>query len=377
MKKVFMFVNVDWFFFSHRMPIAKKAQENNVQMRVYTEFTFKEKHPDIKNFSLFQSPLSRSTKNYGLFLIEFIKLYLLIRKNRPDLIHAVTIKPIIFLGIVSRLTGIPFIGAVTGLGPVFNRKTIFSRIRLMLVMNIYRFIFRSKSSVIICQNRHDKEILDNYRVASESEKLIIPGSGVNLEKFKPGGFKKQIPIVLMASRILKEKGVYEFCSAAKSFHKEDNKKVKFMLAGPIDSSSPSSISSKALKSLCHDSGVDYLGDIKDLNLLLAKVSIFVLPSYYSEGLPKVLLEAAASGCPIVTTDHPGCRDAIVNNKTGILVEIRNPKVLQSAISNLLAEPNKLTSMGKASRNLAEELFDEKKVIEAHYALYEKYANKPS
>ena len=158
-----MFVNVDWFFFSHRMPIAKKAQENNVQMRVYTEFTFKEKHPDIKNFSLFQSPLSRSTKNYGLFLIEFIKLYLLIRKNRPDLIHAVTIKPIIFLGIVSRLTGIPFIGAVTGLGPVFNRKTIFSRIRLMLVMNIYRFIFRSKSSVIICQNRHDKEILDNYK----------------------------------------------------------------------------------------------------------------------------------------------------------------------------------------------------------------------
>ena len=122
---------------------------------------------------------------------------------------------------------------------------------------------------------------------------------------------------------------------------------------------------------------NYIGDIKDLNLLLAKVSIFVLPSYYSEGLPKVLLEAAASGCPIVTTDHPGCRDAIVNNKTGILVEIRNPKVLKSAISNLLAEPNKLISMGKASRNLAEELFDEKKVIEAHYALYEKYANKPS
>lgn len=373
MKKVFMFVNVDWFFFSHRMPIAKKAYQNNILMSVYTELTLEDEYPDLQNFSMFQSPLSRSTKNYALFLVELLKVYKLIREHRPDLIHAVTIKPIILLGIVSRLTGIPFIGAVSGLGPVFNNETIFSRIRLILVMNIYRFIFKPKNAVIICQNKHDKNILQNYRVGKESSKYIIPGSGVDLERFQPTDFKEKVPVVLMASRILKEKGIYEFCSAAKSFIKDGNQKVQFMLAGPIDSLSPSSISEKKLKALCQDSGVDYLGEVKDLNLLLAKASIFVLPSYYPEGVPKVLLEAAASGTPVITTDHPGCRDAILNNKTGILVEPRNPKALQFAISNLLAEPSKLINMGEAARQLAEELFDEKKVIDAHYALYEKYA----
>ena len=110
-------------------------------------------------------------------------------------------------------------------------------------------------------------------------------------------------------------------------------------------------------------------------MLLTKASVFVLPSYYPEGIPKVLLEAAASGTPVITTDHPGCRDAIVNKITGILVEPRNPKALKFAISNLLAEPSKLISMGKAARQHAEEFFDEKKVIDAHYALYEKYANR--
>ncbi len=369
-----MFVNVDWFFFSHRMPIAMNANLRNVEMSVYTDITQRKDLPQFQGFNLLQSPLSRSSKNYLLFFLEIFKAYFLILKFKPNLIHAVTIKPIIFLGIVSRITGTPFIGAISGLGPVFSQETFLHRIRLNIVMLIYKFIFKPNTSIIICQNLHDRDVLKRFGVGDEASIFIIPGSGVDLEKFKPLYIEEKVPVILMASRILLEKGVYEFCNAAKSFNKT-NQKAKFLLAGPIDSSSPNAISETDIRAICEDCGVDYLGDRNDLNILLATASIFVLPSYYPEGVPKVLLEAAASGTAIITTDHPGCRDAIVDQKTGIIVEPKNSTALELAITRLLNEPKTLMQMGKAGRILAEKLFDEKKVVETHYSLYEKFASK--
>ena len=144
LKKVFMFVNVDWFFFSHRLAIAKAARPNQFRMSVYTDLTNSEKSNQKREFDLFQSPISRSSKNKILLILEFLKVFLLILKKKPDLIHAVTIKPIILLGIVSRLTKTPFIGAISGLGPVFSAQTFFSNIRLKIVLLIYRFIFKPK-----------------------------------------------------------------------------------------------------------------------------------------------------------------------------------------------------------------------------------------
>ncbi len=374
MKKVFMFVNVDWFFLSHRISLAKNAFQNGIDMRVYADLTGIKVTSEEDRYSLHRSPLSRSKKNFFSIISEFIKVYFLILKNKPDLIHAVTIKPIIFLGIVSRIIGIPFIGAVSGLGPVYNRETIFKRYRLRLVMMLYKYIFDSNSSAIICQNSHDKEILLNFKIGSQASIVTVSGSGVDLQKFKPIKQDKESPIILMACRILKEKGIYEFCSAAESFKANNNMKARFILAGPIDSESPSAIQEKNLRPLCEKSGVEYVGDRKDMNLLIASASIFILPSYYSEGLPKVLLEAAACGIPIITTDHPGCRDAILNEKTGILIEPHNSKALYSAILNLLSNPDRLIDMGKSARELAEKSFDENRVRETHYLLYEKYLN---
>lgn len=372
MKKVFMFVNVDWFFLSHRISLAKNAFQNEINMSVYADLTGIQITSKNDKYSLHQSPLSRSKKNIFSMIIEFIKVYLLIHKNKPDLVHAVTIKPIILLGIVSRLIGIPFIGAVSGLGPVFSNKTFFKRSRLKFVMALYRYIFNSKSAAIICQNSHDKAVLQSFNIGKQTSIITVPGSGVDLEKFKPISKDVKPPIILMACRILKEKGIYEFCAAAASFKTKNNTEARFILAGPIDSKSPSAILERNLRQLCKESAVEYVGDRKDLNLLLASASIFILPSYYSEGMPKVLLEAAACGVPIITTDHPGCRDAILSEKTGILIEPRNSKALYSAISNLISNPDRLIEMGRSGRELAEKLYDENKVREAHYLLYEKY-----
>ena len=172
----------------------------------------------------------------------------------------------------------------------------------------------------------------------------------------------------MASRILLDKGVREFCFSAKSFLKDGNQ-ADFWLAGPIDNSSPSFLSQEDTISLCEENGVNYLGNQDDMEKLFALTTIFVLPSYYPEGIPKVLLEAAASGLPIITTDHPGCRDAVINGKTAILVEPRDAKAIDTAVRYLLNNPNLITKMGKAGRSLAEDRYDERKVITSHLELY--------
>ena len=376
-KKVFMFVNVDWFFLSHRLPIAKAAYQNNFEMSVFADLTNKADSSIKSTFNLFQSPLSRSIKNSGLVILEFIKVFILIVKKKPDLIHAVTIKPIILLGIVSRFTKTPFIAAISGLGPVFTSKDLFSKIRLKIVLQIYRFIFKPNSAVIICQSSHDKNILLNFKVTDDSKITLAPGSGVNLEKFKPIEFIRKKKSILMASRILAEKGILEYCFAAKQFISRGNENVEFILAGPIDEYSPSSISAKKIKSLCDDCSVNYLGDRRDLNILLASATIFVLPTYYAEGIPKVLLEAAACGTPVITTDHPGCRDALIDKVTGVLVEPRNVNAIEMAISKLLEDSHTLEKMGKAGRKFAEKNFNEEKVKEIHYQLYRHLTKKNS
>tara|TARA_B100001250_G_scaffold403660_1_gene418514 strand:+ start:470 stop:1588 length:1119 start_codon:yes stop_codon:yes gene_type:complete len=364
-----MFVNVDWFFLSHRLPIAKAAFLNNIEMSVYTDISENNEIHDYQEFSLFQSPISRSSKLFGSVIIEFFKAYSLILNRKPDLIHAVTIKPIIFLGIISRLTKTPFVGAISGFGPVINNKSFLHRLRFHLVMKIYKFIFKPSSTLIICQSNHDKNVLIKNKICEESSITIIHGSGVDLEKFRPVLRTEEKHNILMASRMLVDKGIKEFCAAAKLIRDTRDEDVNFLLAGPIDELSPSSISIEEVTSMCKESDVNYLGNRTDINKLLASASIFILPSYYPEGIPKVLLEAAACGTPIITTDHPGCRDAVVDSETAILVEAKNYQAIVTAIEKLLDDPISLIDMGKAGRNLAEAKFDIKKVIALHYKLY--------
>ena len=366
--KVFMFVNVDWFFLSHRFSIANEASRNGIDMTVYADMTGKTSLNLQKNFSFLQSPLSRSSKNLFVLFYEFIKVMYLICKEKPEVIHAVTIKPIILLGITARLTKTPFLGAISGMGPIIKDEGLFSRLRFKIVLKIYKFIFKPANTIVICQSDHDRNILMNHNICNEYSITKIAGSGVNLEKFKPTQNKQDRPVILMASRILLDKGVREFCFSAKSFLKDGNQ-ADFWLAGPIDNSSPSFLSQEDTVILCEENGVNYLGDQDDMDKLFALTTIFVLPSYYPEGIPKVLLEAAASGLPIITTDHPGCRDAVINGKTAILVETRDAKAIDNAVRYLLNNPNLISEMGKAGRSLAEDRYDERKVITSHLELY--------
>ena len=375
MKKIFMFVNVDWFFYSHRLPIANASREHDINMFVFTEITDKEINQTPSEYRMVQSPLTRKLNNPWSLFSEFLSALFLIYREKPDVIHAVTIKPILFMGLIARLTKTPFIAAISGFGPVMEQNNFIKKLRFKMVLLIYRFIFSSEIVNTICQNENDKNILLQHSLCDKSKITIIPGSGVDLKKFKPSTSGKTWDTVLMASRILKDKGVEEYCSAAKLFKKTDKRNVKFMLAGPIDKSSPSSISEEDINKLCLDSDVEYLGAEKDLENLLASSSIFVLPSYYAEGVPKVLLEASACGIPIITTDHPGCRDAIINNETGLLVKIRDSEAIYRAIKYMFDNPQIMEKMGKAGRELAENSYNESEVVNLHYAIYSKVTKK--
>jgi len=289
------------------------------------------------------------------------------------LIHAVTIKPILILGLVARLTSTPFIGAISGLGPAFSAVDALSSLRLRVIVYVFKFVFGGGRSGVICQSTNDRDILLSFGICSAKEVALISGSGVDIELYSPSNKLVDCdPYVLMASRMLGDKGVREFCLAAKIVYAKLGRGIKFKLSGPVDMDSPTFISEFDLKKLCTASGVEYLGNRQDMPELLASALLFVLPSYYAEGVPKVLLEASACGVAIITTDHPGCRDAIVNRETGLLVQPRDSGSLANAIMELLANSDLTTKMGEEGRKLAVSAYGDTVVVLQHYSLYRQY-----
>ena len=201
--------------------------------------------------------------------------------------------------------------------------------------------------------------------------ILIKGSGVDLDHFSMKPFPQGKPMVTMISRIQKDKGVLEFVEAAKILRERGNK-AQFQLAGDHDTNYPSSISEKEINLWKEEGIIDLLGYRKDINFLLENSHLVILPSY-REGLPKVLLEAAASGRPVITSNVPGCRDAIKENITGMLVPVKEPKTLADKIEFLLDDRDLLKKMGKEARMLAEKEFSIEKVVNKHLDLYKSFA----
>lgn len=365
-----MFVNVDWFFLSHRLLIAKSAAKKGYDYTVYTDFTSDHLERGYGDFSIMQSPITRTSKTLLHSFYEPIKTFFLIKTKRPDIVHSVTIKPIIILGIICLILRIPFIASISGLGPAFVANGFLQRLRLRVIKLVYKLIFLPSSSRVICQSSHDSNTLIENKIVTSNKIALTEGSGVDLSKFSIQNVKKTDSInVLMASRLLLDKGVKEFCYAAGAINRSKKFNVRFLLAGPIDCQSPNALSLKQVTTLCKLNDVEYVGNRNDLNSVLAESDIFVLPSYYPEGVPKVLLEAAACSCAVITTNHPGCRDAIIPEKTGLLVKPRDIISLKDSLIKLLCDRDLIKSMGKSGRKLAEKKFSVNKVIDIHYDLY--------
>lgn len=368
--RLLIVVNDPAFFLSHRLPVALGARCQGYDVHLATP-AGKAVSDIIKaGFPHHEIPLSRSGKNPLREVRSLLTLIRIMRKVRPDIVHLVTIKPVLYGGIAARLTSVKgVVAAISGLGFVFLSKGLKASLLRGLVKYLYWLALARKGVRVIFQNPDDRDLLLKMKVLHPSQAEIIRGSGVDLSMYGCAPEPVGTPIVCMAARLLSDKGVYEFIEAAYLLHKR-GVKSRFQLIGDADPGNPASVAASDLVRWSQERIVELLGQRKDVPELFALAHVVVLPSY-REGLPKVLVEAAACGRAVVTTDVPGCRDAIEPGVSGLLVPVGDAFGLASAIEKLLADGDLRQSMGAAGRALAESEFAIDKIVQQHLRIYQK------
>ena len=372
-KKILLFVvNVDWFFTSHRLPIALAARKEGYEVHIATGITTK--GDELRRSGLVVHELKLRRDGTSLFngFSSLWQLIGLFRSLRPQVVHLVTIKPVLLGGIAARLTGMPaVVAAVSGLGYVFTARGMAAHLRRWGIAQVYRVALSNPRLKVIFQNEDDRRILCRFARLDPARSILVRGSGVDLRAYHLSPLPSGVPVVLMAARLLRDKGVDEFIEAARQLRAR-GLVARFVLVGSTDEANPTSLTQERLAVVAKEGVVELWGHRTDMPDVLSQAAIVVLPSY-REGLPKVLIEAAACGRPVVTTDVPGCRDAIVADTTGLLVPVRDAVALASAIERLVASPGLCRDMGVAGRRLAESAFDLTTVVDAHLNLYEEMA----
>ena len=376
MSRTLMFVvNVDWFFLSHRLPIALEALRQGYQVHIATGLTDKLDELQRHGLVVHSLALDRSSTGLGNAWRTMVELWKLFRAVRPDVVHLVTIKPVLLGGLMARLVGVPaVVVAVSGLGFIFMANGAKAVVRRWLVGGLYRVALGHHNLKVIFQNPDDRASLSKLAHLPNSKVEMIRGSGVDLIQYNHTPLPLGVPVVLLAARLLADKGVREFVQAARLLTQQGIS-ARFCLVGSVDLANPTSLTDAELTQWANEGVVELWGQRSDMPQVLGTAYLVVLPSYYGEGLPKVLIEAAACGRAVVTTDHPGCRDAIDPSVTGVLVPIRNVPALAEAIKELLNEPERCQTMGNAGRVLAEREFDVRQVVDAHLRIYQQLIDK--
>lgn len=369
-------MNVDWFFISHRLPIALKALQQGHEVHIFAQDTGKMEY--LKSLGLIVHPINLERGSINPF--EICKLLINLKNTfhiiQPDIVHLVTIKPVLIGGIAAILAKVPsIVYAISGLGFVFTNSMLKAKILRLGIIPLYRLALSAKNKTVIVQNLDDLRILRQYVNIPEKQTVLIPGSGVNLEQFQVSPLPLVNKTVLMACRLLADKGVYEFHKSALLL-KAKYPDIRFVLVGGVDPHNPTSLTEKELNEWVENGDLEWWGHQKNMSEILCQATIVVLPSY-REGMPKVLLEAQALGRPIVTTDVPGCREAIEDGKTGFLVKVKDEISLANGIEKLITNDELCLELSNNARALAEQRFDIKEVVKIHMNIYNNLSEKLS
>lgn len=376
-RKLLFVVNVDWFFISHRLPIALEAMRQGYEVHLAVSLT--DKYTELRDYGLKIHPIYLDRRSVSLWSLSrtFWHILHVYKVVKPDLVHLITIKPVLLGGLAARIAGIPaVVFAISGLGLIFVDGGLRASFRRWCVKKLYKLAFLHPNSWIIFQNSNDRLYMEKSLNLPDLNVSMVTGSGVDLSRFYSTPLPAGVPVVLLAARLLIEKGVREFYKAACILHQRgwSKKNVRFVIVGAPDAGNPHSLTQNELDNWIKTDVIEFWGWRADMAQVLKSANIVVLPSYYGEGLPKVLIEAAACGRAIVTTDHPGCRDAIKEGISGVLVPVRDANALADALEELLNDPVRTASMGRAARQLAESNFDQQQVIVDHLKIYQKIIN---
>lgn len=362
MKKIVISANTSWYIYNFRKNTIAKLQDAGMEVIVIApkdEYSMKLCELGAKFLHLEMNPTSTSL--VGEMKVCFL-LYKLLKKTDCDLLLNFTPKNNIYGGIAAKLCGIPFINNISGMGRVFVGRSITS----LLVSSLYKLTQKFADTVFF-QNEDDMRFFIKNSIVCKKHAELLPGSGVDLDFFKSEHIKKDnIFRFLMISRIIREKGIYEFAESAKNLKKIYQDKVEFILAGKIKDDVESEAYSDQIR-LWTDCGfIKYIGMVDNVKELIDSVDCVVLPSYYREGTPKSLLEASSMSKPIITTDNIGCREALIDGVTGFLCIPKSPDSLSSAMDNVFRmDPVEISKMGAEGREFMRKKFNESIVIEKY------------
>lgn len=377
-------INHAAFFVSHRLPIALHARERGYRISLVTGQAGSagmeldaERRLAAEGIDHRRVAFGASSMNPLVELSGLAQLIASLRWLRPDIVHCASPKGILYGGLAARLTRVPaLVLAVSGMGYAFTQgsgRSLARRAISTLYRRAARIAFAHPNRRFIVQNRIDRQFLLDSRLAGDGDIELIAGSGVSLDDFAGMGPQAKQRLVLLPARMLVDKGVREIVEAARRI-RADAAGWRFVLAGAADYRSPSAIPPAEIRAWQAEGVVEWLGHVDDMLPLYRDAAIVCLPSY-REGMPKVLLEAAAAGCATVTTDVPGCCEAIADGVTGDLVPVRDSSALADTLLALIKDDDRRRRYGSAGRLMARQRFSIESVkdrtMEIYAALLEK------
>ena len=380
-KKIVYICNYATFFVSHRLPIALKAIEEGMDVHVFfgiSNYLEEEKSISIllsHNIKIKKFLFSRSGTNIIRESLGLLQLIFSLAKLRPDLVHCISPKGILYGGFASKILRIKsLVLAISGMGYLFTGKIYgYKKLIQFFYIRILNFIFKHNNKLVIVQNKDDHAHLINYYNLSEEDVTIILGSGIDLNYYKNYYKVEDKKIITLVARMLYDKGIKEFVEAAKIVKNKINN-IEFHLVGPIDNENPARIKKEEIILWEDKKIIVWKNYQKNIREIYSHTTIACLPSY-REGMPKALLEAAACGVPVITTDTIGCRDAVIPGYTGDLVPVQNSIELANTILNLVTNKSKLEKYSNNARKFAENKFDIQEVITKTLSIYKNLINK--
>jgi glycosyltransferase involved in cell wall biosynthesis len=374
--KLLIVCNVDWFLISHRLGIIKKAVSEGYEVIVAAEDTGRTHEIVDLGAQFINLTFTRSGTNPIKELQVISRFFKLYKSINPDIVHHVTMKPVVYGSFVARRLKIKgVVNAIAGLGTSFTSKN--QGLFLTIVGKVMRYGFNRKNLTVIFQNDNDFQDLRTSGILNEQKNSVrfTKGSGVDLNKFDyTEPVSKEKLNILFPTRMLWDKGVRELKEASIILKEEFHDRITFLLAGLADDGNKGGVSKEYLLNWDDGKYVKWIGYQKDMVEVYKQADIVVLPSYYREGIPKALIEACASGRPIVTTNSIGCKECVDEGVNGFKVQPRSGEDLAKALKQLIMDGELRYKMGLASRNKALNEFSEETVIETHMDIYSKLVN---
>lgn len=367
-KKLFIVVNVDWFFLSHRLPVALVAQAAGWDVTIVTADTGKLHVIKEKGLKVIDLPMSRSGMNIVEELNTLSFLYKLYEREQPAVVHHVGMKTILWGTLAAKFSKVHgVVNAISGLGGFFadDNKGVLS----MIMPKVLKFSHNRPNLLCIFQNEDDWSLYVKHGIIKHDQGRFIKGSGVDLKDYcyTPEPKEGKIKVIITA-RMIVEKGIFLLTEAAERLRGKYENNVEFLLVGGLDDH-PGSITEQQLKEVCDGKYIQWLGYRTDVRDLLKQSHIVAFPSYYMEGLPKSLIEADAIGRPIITSNSVGCKETVVDGVNGFLIKPKDVDALTQKLDLLISNTELRQKMGRESRKYAEEYFDIEVVKERHLSIY--------